>query len=207
MNQSHDKSASPDSNRKWISLTPLTPDYNEDEHGIYVKHLMEAVKEDAVRNIALSGHYGSGKSSILREFTDRYEEEKGAFLPAKAFFVRQQTQRDNGNQKKEKAATHKNTKYVVEISLSTLASAKAYNNSATEKQEGSLPAQAMTITNRIQQEIVKQLLYREDPDKTRSSRFRRIERFQVCRTIKIATFLGLYRNYGVIYRMDNKDIR
>ncbi|MDF7674366.1 ATP-binding protein [Acetobacteraceae bacterium ESL0709] len=192
MNQSHDKSASPDSNRKWISLTPLTPDYNEDEHGIYVKHLMEAVKEDAVRNIALSGHYGSGKSSILREFTDRYEEEKKAlFSRLKHFFVRQQTQRDNGNQKKEKAATHKNTKYVVEISLSTLASAKAYNNSATEKQEGSLPAQAMTITNRIQQEIVKQLLYREDPDKTRSSRFRRIERFQVCRTIKIATFLGL----------------
>tara|TARA_R110002051_G_scaffold144694_2_gene217558 strand:+ start:35256 stop:35885 length:630 start_codon:yes stop_codon:yes gene_type:complete len=44
--------------------------------------------------------------------------------------------------------------------------------------------------NRIQQEIVKQLLYREYPCKTPGSRFRRIERFRWWRAVGISALLG-----------------
>lgn len=36
-------------------LTPLTPEYLESEHGIYVAELDAALAEPGIRNIALSG--------------------------------------------------------------------------------------------------------------------------------------------------------
>lgn len=129
-----DKSKSDASTTSW-GLIPLTPEYIEKEHGSYVKALTEAISDDKVTNIALSGNYGVGKSSILHRFANL-----------------------EGNKNK-----------VVEISLSTISPA-----TTEEPSQG----QASTLTNRIQKEIVKQLLYREQPHKTPGSRFRRIEQFR-----------------------------
>lgn len=129
-------------------LIPLTPEYFEQEHGAYVKAIEEALANPAIRNIALSGGYGVGKSSILREVA-----------------------RKLGGR-------------VVELSMSTLAPLEA------SSLDDSVPKQATTPTNRIQQEIVKQLLYREDPRKTQGSRFRRIERFARRRELAFATLMG-----------------
>lgn len=135
------------SNESW-NLVPLTPEYFEAEHGGYVAAIEAALANKQIRNIALSGNYGVGKSSILQEVARR---------------------QDNR---------------VVELSLSTLAPIEA------SKLDESVPIQATTPTNRIQQEIVKQLLYREDPSKTPGSRFRRIERFRWQREIGNAVLLG-----------------
>ncbi|WP_455952085.1 YobI family P-loop NTPase [Arcanobacterium haemolyticum] len=131
------------------NLISLAPEYIETEHGGYVSALEVALETDQIRNIALSGSYGVGKSSILRELGKRL-----------------------GNR-------------VVELSLSTLAPVEI------SKLDESVPIQATTPTNRIQQEIVKQLLYREEPSNTPASRFRRIERFQRGREILTAVLLGL----------------
>ncbi|MBL5973057.1 MAG: DNA-binding protein [Candidatus Leucobacter sulfamidivorax] len=131
------------------NLIPLTPEYLEAEHSDYVSALQAALEDDEIRNIALSGNYGVGKSSILRELGKRLDGR------------------------------------VVELSLSTLAPIEV------SKLDESVPIQATTPTNRIQQEIVKQLLYREDPSKTPASRFRRIERFQWRRELGTAALLGL----------------
>lgn len=138
----------PTEKSKW-SLIPLTPEYLEAEHSGYVSALGAALQDDEIRNIALSGNYGVGKSSILRELGKRLDGR------------------------------------VVELSLSTLAPIEA------SKLDESVPLQAMTPTNRIQQEIVKQLLYREDPSKTPASRFRRIERFRWRREFGTAALIGL----------------
>jgi len=132
-----------------FKLTPLIPEYIEHEHGVYVSAIDEALGNPNIRNIALSGTYGVGKSSILAEVAER----------------------------------HRNR--VVELSLSTLA--------PIEKKEldESVPKQAATTSNRIQQEIVKQLLYREEPGKTPGSRFRRIERFGVRRELALAVLAGV----------------
>ena len=131
------------------NLVPLTPEYLEAEHSGYVSALEVALEDDEIRNIALSGNYGVGKSSILRELGKRLDGR------------------------------------VVELSLSTLAPIEA------SKLDESVPLQATTPTNRIQQEIVKQLLYREDPSKTPASRFRRIERFRWWREFGTAVLIGL----------------
>ncbi|WP_216388148.1 YobI family P-loop NTPase [Arcanobacterium phocae] len=132
------------------NLISLTPEYLETEHGAYISALEAALENDQIRNIALSGSYGVGKSSILRELGKRL-----------------------GNR-------------VVELSLSTLAPIEV------SQLDESVPIQATTPTNRIQQEMVKQLLYREEPSKTPASRFRRIERFQLGREILTAVLLGLF---------------
>lgn len=118
-----------------IKLEPLTPQYQENEHEVYVSALEDAIKDETVLNIALSGSYGTGKSSILREFSSRV----------------------NGR--------------CLEISLSTVAPRK--QQPAKETDNYTTNAQ----TNRIQQEIVKQLLYRECTKDMPASRFRRIEKF------------------------------
>lgn len=131
-------------------LIPLTPEYLSEEHRGYVGAIETALVDEQIRNIALSGNYGVGKSSILHEVARR---QKGR---------------------------------IVELSLSTLAPIEA------SKFDDSIPVQATTSTNRIQQEIVKQLLYREYPRKYSGSRFRRIERFQCWRAIGVSLLLGFF---------------
>ncbi|MDN2488119.1 hypothetical protein MML63_21035 [Kosakonia sacchari] len=129
-------------------LVSLTPKYKKAEHAGYVAAIEGALEDDQIRNIALSGDYGVGKSSVLQEVA----------------------RRQSGR--------------VIEVSLSTLSPVEALKN------EESIPKQATTPTNRIQQEIVKQLLYRERPSKTPGSRFRRIERFRWTDEILTALLLG-----------------
>ncbi|MGW4018251.1 YobI family P-loop NTPase [Rhodococcus ruber] len=50
------------------ALSPLTPEFEPDQHQTYVSHLNAALHSDSVRNIALTGRYGTGKSSVLQEF-------------------------------------------------------------------------------------------------------------------------------------------
>lgn len=130
-------------------LNPLTPRFIEAEHGLYVEKLNAALANPGIHNIALSGSYGVGKSSILKRV----------------------------------AEIHK--KAVLELSLSTLAPIEQL-----EGEEGP-PKQATTPTNTIQQEIVKQLLYRETPGRTPGSRFRRIERFHWLREALLALLVGV----------------
>ncbi|CAN01153.1 conserved hypothetical protein [Clavibacter michiganensis subsp. michiganensis NCPPB 382] len=122
---------------------------HEGEHAQYAAAIAGNLKKDDVLNIALSGNYGVGKSSILRRVGDDHEGR------------------------------------VVELSLSTLSPIDA------SKVDESVPAQARTPTNRIQQEIVKQLLYRAEPKSARASRFRRIERFSWGREIALALMGGV----------------
>ncbi|WP_049897675.1 hypothetical protein [Nesterenkonia massiliensis] len=130
-------------------LTTLTPEFLESEHAQYAAAIGHNLKKDDVLNIALSGNYGVGKSSILRRVSEDHEGR------------------------------------VVELSLSTLSPIEG------STLDDSVPAQATTPTNRIQQEIVKQLLYREEPKSARGSRFRRIERFTWGRETSLALMAGV----------------
>lgn len=50
----------------------LAPTDEADKAGVYSGALLYATNEDKVRNIALTGPYGSGKSSIIQSFLKRY---------------------------------------------------------------------------------------------------------------------------------------
>ncbi|WP_434734522.1 ATP-binding protein (plasmid) [Rhizobium sp. YTUHZ044] len=68
---------------KYVDLAPTD---QADEHGIYSDALMEAATSANVSNIALTGPYGSGKSSIIKAFRRKYRKpvlqiSLAAFLP------------------------------------------------------------------------------------------------------------------------------
>lgn len=55
------------------ALHPLTPEYVPGKHGVYFKAIKDALAwtdDKKVRNVALTGSYGVGKSSILRQVAD-----------------------------------------------------------------------------------------------------------------------------------------
>ena len=56
------------SGEKMRELKSLRPHHESEQHDMYVKALNQAVRQREVTNIALSGPYGVGKSSILQGF-------------------------------------------------------------------------------------------------------------------------------------------
>ena len=60
--------------KRRITLRSLGPEFNEEHHGVYVRHLEEAVQDTRNRNIALTGRYGVGKSSVLDAFEEKHSE-------------------------------------------------------------------------------------------------------------------------------------
>lgn len=124
------------------SLRPLTPAYSEAEHGVYLRHLREALdakRSGLVRNIALTGGYGVGKSSILQRLSQEFKDT------------------------------------TVTLSLPTLGEAPPPPPRSPAAAEENPPGTG--VTNRIQKEIVKQLLYRERPEHVPGSRYRRLTGF------------------------------
>lgn len=130
-----------------------------------------AMKEKRVRNIALTGPYGSGKSSILQTFRRDYEEEKD----------------ENGNNKYK----------ILNISLATLQS----DNNISEDiefenvEESNIPngkennrdshqehsnkqlkknSKQENLSRRIEYSILQQIIYKEEYYKIPNSRFSRI---------------------------------
>lgn len=103
-------------------LQSLTPKYVEEAHGTYLRRLEQAVKDPKNLNIALTGRYGAGKSSVLDEFEAKHDQA------------------------------------VLRLGISTLAPGE----------EGE------STTNRIQKEIVKQLLYGASEKVGKNSRFNKI---------------------------------
>ena len=65
---------------------PLTPVLLEvDRSQRYESELLSALSNDQIRNIAITGEYGAGKSSVIRTFADRHPELTYAFVSLAAF--------------------------------------------------------------------------------------------------------------------------
>jgi len=118
-------------------LIVLSPHFNEKHHGIYVKTLEQAVLNPKVRNIALTGGYGTGKSSVIQGLIERIHSSKEL----------------------------KEIRPII-ISLPTIQIADESDSEGNR-------------TDRIQRDIVKQLLYRSNPRKLRGSQYRRITHITV----------------------------
>lgn len=132
-------------------LQSLSPKYEEKHHGTYLKRLEQAVRDPKNLNIALTGRYGAGKSSVLNEFEA------------------------------------KNKRSVLRLAISTLAPG--------DEGEGT--------TNRIQKEIVKQLLYGASEKVGKNSRFNKIavlsrRRAFIQSATVVLPLLGLAYVFGVL---------
>jgi len=123
-------------------LRGLGPMYEEDLHGRHAAVLLKVLtdgSEIAATNVALAGHYGSGKSSVIRGVQDGLDKRKINW---------------------------------VNLSLSSLGIDDTKR--ARIQEDGTLPP----LTNLIQKEILKQLLYRKAPADMPGSRYFRIDSFR-----------------------------
>lgn len=62
--------------KEYVELTPVS---DADPDGVYAKAISFAINSDNVKNIAITGPYGSGKSSIIKTFEEK-NKEKYKFL-------------------------------------------------------------------------------------------------------------------------------
>jgi hypothetical protein len=150
-------------------LRTLGPSYDVNSHGRHAAVLVKALLDTgptAASNIALAGHYGSGKSSVIQGVERQLAENKLRYI---------------------------------NLSMSSL----GLNDTAKSRVHGE-GAAVPPLTNLIQKEIVKQLLYRKPPSAMRGSRYFRIDTFRRLPAIAwslvvgitlalIATLLGLQR--------------
>lgn len=142
-----------------IELRSLAPDYKPKEHAVYARHLEAALRDPRNRNIALTGRYGSGKSSILDYFLEGLNNPKSHadddpqnLKGRKTNWFKRLTG-EKGRQPRTQDDQHK----TLRISITTL---------GPDEDDPD-------ITNRIQKELVKQLLYRVEPGEVTRSRFAR----------------------------------
>lgn len=151
-----------------FSLNLLSPQFVADSHQYYVDLLEEAIGRKRVHNIALSGIYGSGKSSILAELMNNHRSE------------------------------------TINISLAPLASettsetvAKPNKTHENRTGDGCSDEQRTTagstdmLTNDIQREIVKQILYSVEPEVIPLSRFHRIHQISKKLQTGIVLVMGI----------------
>jgi hypothetical protein len=122
-------------------LRSLGPIYEPKLHGRHAVVLLQVLtdnSENPAKNIAISGHYGSGKSSVILGVQKGLSEKEVGW---------------------------------VNLSLSSLGIDDTKR--ARVQEDGSLAP----LTNLIQKEIVKQLLYRKAPADMPGSRYFRIDSF------------------------------
>jgi hypothetical protein len=153
-------------------LRSLGPRYEPELHGRHVAVLLKVLTDKSTmpaKNIAVAGHYGSGKSSVILGVQQGLDSEKVEW---------------------------------VNLSLSSLGIDNA--DLGRVQAGGSL---APPLTNLIQKEIVKQLLYRKSPGDMPGSRYLRIEPFKAWPAVlwavgvSVASFLVAVL-FGLVSRLE-----
>lgn len=135
----------------------LGPEYDEGRHGAYLSMLSDALGDARCRNVALSGPYGCGKSSILEEYRKR------------------------------------NRKTTLAVSLWSLSPQSSSSDGASGKM----------FTDRIEQEIVRQILYSGKHRRMPYSRFNRIHPVGKFSRAVLSVLVALLVLLGVLVHDDN----
>jgi len=153
------------SDRGHGSFEPLIPVGLEDGRFTrYEQELLKALHNDDVLNIALTGGYGAGKSSVIKTFLDRHPEFPHAFVSLATF---------SKNDPVPALSPPGGRELIPSSEISNPESHENAEASSATTVEAPAPATADLI-NRIEETIVQQLLYTVPSKKLPKTRLKRI---------------------------------
>ena len=136
----------------YFEYRDLAPIDNIENGDKYIEALNWAFQNKKVKNIALTGPYGAGKSSVIETFLSQADEKKKKRLPF----------REDTTRKKS-----------LKISMATFFKGKASDNGESgEKIE--------VDADEVEKGILKQLFYKVEPRKIPQSRYRKIHEIKIC---------------------------
>ncbi|WEV58896.1 hypothetical protein OZX67_08945 [Bifidobacterium sp. ESL0728] len=167
---------SSDNNHNDNELYSLTPEYRPEEHKIYVKYLVDALEDNRNHNIALSGIYGSGKSSILDGLRHDSIWGKHTFtISLLATLASQKNEEsggkpkpDSGNQTSDKNGDDHEKKDETDSAANKGININIYPQNAEAATE---KPHTKNQNHEIQRAIVKQLIFANKPTRARQSRY------------------------------------
>ncbi len=142
----------------------LTPTDNIENGDEYFEALKWAFNNKKVKNIALAGSYGSGKSSIIETFLRKDEEDKSALKGFKQSSIR---------------------KSALKISMSTFLKGNCVNNDPTNEK-------IKVDADDVEKGILKQIFYKVKPNKIPQSRYRKLHPINMPVTIVKIFFALLF---------------
>ena len=150
---------------EYRDLTPIDSIENGDE---YIKALNWAFQNKKVRNIALTGPYGSGKSSIIETFLRKDEESKVLYKIFLHKIIIKITLKMS--MVLYKAFLHKYTirGSALKISMAT------FRKGDYGKEESASNEKIKVDADEIERGILKQLFYKVDPKRIPQSRYRKL---------------------------------
>lgn len=150
------------------SLTPVLIDPSTKQH-IPVDKLRDCLQDEAIYNIALTGPFGSGKSSVIKTLV-KEEKDNYRFLEISlATLDAKGKEPDNNGIKEEKN---------VDISSTSSENTSTLIDSDSKPSKEEADAKDVQLSKRIEMGILQQLVYREEEKTLPNSRFRRIHYFK-----------------------------
>lgn len=162
-------------------LNSLAPINNADEDGHYSRMLLWALrnrKEKDIKNIALTGPYGSGKSSILKTFENKHQSKDLVFLNISL-------------------ATFKEENGVVASKIKPKKKGKETeeeNNVDDDKlkSDSSSPAEKQALLRLVELSILQQIFYHEKDDDIPDTRFKKTRSFSEESAAQLALNIFLF---------------
>lgn len=148
----------------------LTPTNCADNCEVYMDALQEALQNPDIKNVAVTGPYGSGKSSVIRTFFDRHNGEYKHITITLANFLDNNIQEDTTTQEQqEQTATKKGNN-----------TPKGSEDTPKNNQKDT-PQKTSTITGDdleqlIERSIVQQLFYSVNDSSIPASHFKKIKK-------------------------------
>lgn len=155
----------------------------------------KALDKGEIKNIALTGLFGSGKSSVLQTLRKRYKEFE--YLPISLATLRSEEEESDGEEEVQEGIQENSGQPKGNESKSS----NGYSCHKSEKQ-------VEKLNRRIEYSILQQLIYRERTSTVQNSRFRRIVHIEENRLRTYAWFaIGLILAIIVVFFPNFGDVR
>ena len=155
------------------TLLPKKLDETDDSYKSVqeLNEVLSSAEKHKIRNVALTGPFGSGKSSVLVTLQEDFSKGRN-YLPISLATLQANEEEIDLQESKQESNTNDTNKF------------KEDNVESDNKDVSKKEKQIENLNRKIEYSILQQLIYREETKKVPNSRFRRITHLSKCELFK-----------------------